>query len=719
MSIDYQNDLNEAQYRAVMHGGGPLLVIAGAGSGKTRTIVYRLARLVEQGTLPDHILLLTFTRKASQEMLARAGYLLGMGLSQAAGGTFHSFAFAQLRRYANFAGFENGFTIMDRADAAALAKEARERLALGKGDKAFPKRETCLELISKARNKELTIEQVVTAEYFHLTAYAEDLARIGDEYQAIKRRHGMLDYDDLLFELEKLLVSEEHVRVSVNARYRHVMVDEYQDTNLVQARLVKLLAGEERSVCAVGDDAQSIYAFRGANVANILDFPKTFPGAEIVRLEQNYRSTQPILDLTNAILANAREKYEKHLFTARTEGARPEIVRTLSDASQARAVMEKLAELRRDYALHEIAVLFRAGYQSYPVELELNKLGLPFAKYGGIRFTEAAHVKDVLAFLRLAVNPSDLAAWRRVLELVKGVGAKTALSIAQAAITGDVATLEKHKRKKPLLADILNLADSLRADRPSPERALTRVMEFYVPIMVENYPDDYPRRQQGLDELAGLSAPYRDMEGFLADISLENPGEDEREAREDTLVLSTIHSAKGLEWKAVMVIDLVEDRFPSRRAMGRPEDLEEERRLMYVACTRAKDRLVLFVPETIYIRHLERHEPMRPSPFILELPAETYTDMREGFGGRISPVRHGAAPTPADAPRTVARNGAPSFGGNGNGTTPPPKAFGFCTHKIYGRGKIIEHIPPDKYRVNFQQFGLKVIVGQYLEMEEA
>ncbi len=707
MPIDYAEDLNPAQLAAALHAEGPLLVIAGAGSGKTRTIVYRLARLVEQGTRPDHILLLTFTRKAAQEMLTRAGYLLGMGLSQAAGGTFHSFAYSQLRRYAEFAGLGKGFTIMDRADAAQMVKEAREKLALGKGDKAFPKRDTCLELVSKARNKELSVEQVVTNEYFHLVPYAEDLSRLAAEYAALKRAHGMLDYDDLLFELERLLLAEAHVRKSVNERWRFVMVDEYQDTNLVQARLVKLLAGERMNVCAVGDDAQSIYAFRGANVANILDFPKTFPGTRIVSLEQNYRSTQPILDLTNAILAGAREKYEKRLFTERANGAKPELVRTLSDASQARAVMEKLAELRREYALHEIAVLFRAGYQSYPVELELNKLGLPFQKYGGIRFTEAAHVKDVLGYLRLAVNPADLAAWRRVLEHVKGVGAKTALAIAQTAITGDAAGLKKHTLKRPVLADILRLVEGLRNDRPEPRAALARVVEFYTPVLMETYPDDYPRRQQGLDELAALAAPYRDLEGFLADLSIENPGEDESGAREDTLVLSTIHSAKGLEWKAVLLIDLVEDRFPSRRAMGRPEDLEEERRLMYVACTRARDRLTLFVPESIYVRHLERHEPMRPSPFVLELPHGSCLELREGFGGRLSPV---GGPARSPAPSAV-----PGPGGSG---APAPK-LGFCTHKIYGRGKIIEHIPPDKYRVNFQHFGLKVIVGQYLQMEDA
>jgi len=717
MPINYDTDLNPAQAAAVLHESGPLLVIAGAGSGKTRTIVYRLARLVEQGTQPENILLLTFTRKASQEMLARASHLLHRGLSQASGGTFHSFAYAQLRRFANFAGYGNGFTIMDRSDATGLVKEARERLALGKGDKAFPKRDTLLEIVSKARNKERDMDQVVAAEYIHLLPYAEDLSRIAGEYAALKKAHALLDYDDLLFELERLLVAEPQVLAQITARWRHVMVDEYQDTNLVQARLVKLLAGEERNVCAVGDDAQSIYAFRGANVANILAFGQTFPGAAIVRLEQNYRSTQPILDLTNRILENAREKYDKHLFTERADGALPEVVRTLSDASQARAVMEKLSELRRDYALHEIAVLFRAGFQSYPLELELNKLGVPFQKFGGIRFTEAAHIKDVLAFLRLAVNPADLSAWRRALELVRGIGPKTALAVAQAAITGDGATLAKHAKKRPALAEILALIERLRAERPEPRRALDLAIGFYTPILMELHPDDHPRRQQGLDELMGLSAPYRDLESFLADVSLENPGEEEQAGREDALVLSTIHSAKGLEWPAVMIIDLVEDRFPSRRALQKPEDLDEERRLMYVACTRARDRLVLFVPESIYIRHLERHEPVRPSPFVLELPRECYREVREGFGGRLS-----AVPGPGERPARLDAVLATRRDEPGHTATPVNGAaarMGFCTHKIYGRGKIIEHIAPDKYRVNFQNFGLKVIVAQYLEMEDA
>lgn len=727
--IDFTRELNPAQREAVEATEGPLLVIAGAGSGKTRTIVYRLAHLVEQGVRPESILLLTFTRKAAQEMLARASLLLGQGLTGVSGGTFHSFAYAQLRRHAQLFGLRQGFTVMDRADALDVLGQAKEALGLGRTERSFPKKETILELIGKSRNKEADLETILQTESFHLLPYLEILRDIAKGYRAIKERHGLLDYDDLLFVMERLLTEHEEVREALRERFRYLMVDEYQDTNLVQARLVKLIAGLEGNVMAVGDDAQSIYAFRGASVANILRFPKEFPAAKVVRLEQNYRSTQPILDLANEVLRHAAHKFDKHLFTERADGPRPMLVRSLSDATQHQIAVNMVLDLAKKYPLHEIAVLFRAGYQSYGLEVLLGKMGLRFQKYGGIRFSEAAHIKDVLGYLRLVVNPSDLPAWQRVLRQIKGVGPKIAQRLFEAVISGDEAHVAKARKRFPELTEMLGLLDGLRARRPAPLAAMDEVMAWYGPILIRDYPDDYPRRQQGLEQLARIAANYHDLEAFLGDLSLENPEDDEREANRDALVLSTIHSAKGLEWKAVLILDLVEDRFPSRKAMQRPEDLDEERRLMYVACTRAKDFLALFVPETVYVRGLERSEPTRPSPFVLELDPSGYEEWRENFSGGLA--RAGAsmgrrqaldaALGHPEAGRGDARGAEPRAAGStpsGNGPA-NNGALGYCTHRIYGRGKIIAQVSPGKFRVNFPGFGVKVILAEYLALEDA
>ena len=742
MSIDFERELNPAQREAALHLDGPVLVIAGAGSGKTRTIVYRLAHLVQGHVSPENILLLTFTRRAAQEMLLRAGQVLGRPLTGASGGTFHSFAYGVLRRHALEAGYEQGLTLMDRGDSEDLLGELKTHLDLGRGDRSFPKRATIADIITKSRNKEIPIGGVLDREAYHLLPYQGDIERLADHYARAKRSQGLLDYDDLLFELERLLMERPELRDQLRRRYPFVMVDEYQDTNLVQARLVRLLAGESGNVMAVGDDAQSIYAFRGANVANILEFPQHFPGASIIRLEQNYRSTQPILDLTNAVLEGAQLKFAKHLFTNRDGGARPRVIQTLSDQSQATQAVGLIADMAGRHPLHEIAVLFRAGYQSYPLEVALTRAGLPYRKYGGVRFHEAAHIKDVLAFLRLAVNPQDTIAWQRALGFLKGVGGKTAGKIAQAILAGDSAALDKHLKRFKDLRPLLDELEVLRRLTARPAAALERAMAFYAPYLVAAYPDDYPKRQAGLDQLAQIVANYASVEDFLADLCLDGSPEDD-EAAQNAVVLSTVHSAKGLEWRAVILIDLVEDRFPSKKAMQRQEDMEEERRLMYVACTRAKDELALMVPGSTFNRFNNCREPATPSPFVLELPEAVAERWTETFTGGLrrkdEQVRPGAmtrddgymppvvCPEPAVRPayepgvRPVSAADAPRVQ---HEAAPPPKSamdsahtrFGLCEHKIFGQGKIIAEIPPDKYRVNFPGFGLKVIVKDYLKL---
>lgn len=735
--------LNPAQLEAVTAPDGPVLVIAGAGSGKTRTIVHRLAWLAGQGVPASDMLLLTFTRKASREMLLRATDLLGYSIGGVHGGTFHSFAFSVLRQYRP-AWAEGPVTVMDSADSASAIQQCKERLKVGKGDRSFPKTQTIIGLLSKARNKEISIGDVLQRDAQHLLPHADAMESIGEAYRGYRRQHGLLDYDDLLFELEDLLKGDpeagrEGLAERFRERYRYIMVDEYQDTNRVQARLVRLLAGEAGNVMAVGDDAQSIYAFRGADVRNILDFPKLFPGTRVIRLEENYRSTQPVLDVANAVLAPASEGFRKNLFTTKEntpKTPRVRLVRPMSDLTQANVVAARVEELLDRYQAKEIAVLFRAGYQSYHLEVALSKRGIKFRKYGGLRYAEAVHVKDVVAFVRLAINPLDMPSFERVAGLSKGVGTKTAEKIYHVAAQGDFDALRKACTKYPDLWSDMLLLDKLREHNLTPAALIEMVIEHYTPRLQAIFPDDWPRRQQGLSELAHIASAYTDLEQFVADLSLETPEDDADEFDEaGRVVLSTIHSSKGLEWDAVILLDLVEDRFPSRHALVRPEDFEEERRLMYVACTRAREDLELFVPATLYSRQNGGNEPATPSPFVRELPFSALEEWQEGYTGRISKRSTSFAGDPAfsrpsvDIPRELANPNA----GRVKGVFPPPvipeakgdraaskggAGCGYCRHKVFGRGKIVEQLPPDKCRVNFPGFGLKVILSAFLTLEE-
>lgn len=773
--IDYQNDLNEAQYEAVSTLDGPVLVIAGAGSGKTRTIVYRLARLVESGVPASSILLLTFTRKASKEMQDRARLLMNrngmadVSLAALQGGTFHSYAYSVLRIFQP-EGFMPNLTVMDSHDILAALQHCRVQLKAGKGDRSFPRNQTIGAIISKSRNKECGLEEILRKDSTHLLPHASAMEEIAGAYAAYKREKNLLDYDDLLFSLEEVLRGNPEALAYCRRRHSHIMVDEYQDTNPVQARIAGLVAGLDPAgrggdsggqsapafapgrgnIMVVGDDAQSIYAFRGADVRNILRFPELFPGTKIVRLEENYRSTQPLLDLSNAVLANAAEGYEKRLFTRREGGAKPGIVRPMTDRSQAGFVTGRILELMRSYPPGEIAVLFRAGFHSYAVEVALGKVGLPFRKYGGIRYTEAAHVKDALSFVRLVQNPLDFTAFTRMAELSKGVGPKTCLKLYQLAQHGDGPALARAAERYPALAGDLMFVDAERKTGSGPAALLTKVVEHYRSRLEELFPDDYPRRLQGLEQLVQIAGSYDDLDLFIADLSLEDPAQEEEKS--DSIVLSTIHSSKGLEWSAVIILDLVEERFPSRHALARPEDYEEERRLMYVACTRAKDFLELYVPSSLYDKGSGGSIPAVPSPFVRELPPDLYVEWQEGYGGGLirkerrampDPFARRAVPEPA---RESAREAPPSFEPHAPGRAAPdypdgysddyseykgrsaapvpgepalrPSECGFCRHRIFGRGKIVQHLPPDKYKVNFPGVGLKVIMAAYLSMED-
>lgn len=718
--IDYAKVLNPAQYDAATFKDGSALVIAGAGSGKTRVIAHRLAWLLENGASPESILLLTFTRKAAQEMLNRASLLLGQSTAGISGGTFHSFAYSALRRYAPLWLGGRPFTLLDSQDINQIIRQCKEQLKIGKKDTSFPKTQTIASILSKARNKELDVGEVLRRDRFHLLPHAEAIAEIGAAYQAFRQEKGLLDYDDLLFELEALLQTDSHPARVLRDSLKHILVDEYQDTNLVQARITRLLAGPPvkagekplltAQVMAVGDEAQSIYAFRGANVRNILEFPKLFPDSRLIRLEENYRSTQPVLDVANSILAHASQSFHKHLFTQKSGGEKPRLIRPLTDASQAQLVTQRIQELLSANLPHEIAVLFRAGFHSYPLENALRQAGISFRKYGGLRLIEAAHIKDVLSFARLALNPLDLPAFSRVAGMHKGVGPKTIAMLHDQMTRNDVAALRKSLTKRPELLNDLVFIDNLRLQSLAPGAFMEKLLDYYKPRLETHYPEDWPARMQGLEEILQIAWGYNELDMFVADLALESPEDDKTEHAENCVTLSTVHSAKGLEWKHVLIIDLVEDRFPSRHALSREEDYEEERRLFYVACTRAKQGLELYAPATVYSRSDNASVAAVPSPFVRELAPGCVEFFIETYQGHLAP----------DQKRSTVKKPEPVF--KTPQAAPVLKAVsgetGYCRHKIFGRGKILKRIDEEKVQVNFPGFGPKIILADYLQMEE-
>lgn len=721
---DYVKTLNKAQYDAVSSDANVTLVVAGAGSGKTRTIVHRLAWLVEQGVSPDQILLLTFTRKSASEMLARAGALLNNeGMGTVAGGTFHSFAYSVLRRWSPEWLSQRRFTLLDQADITQILRDCRDAANLSKKDSSFPKSPLVASILSKARNKEISISEVLQRDYFHLLPHSESLEKIAAAYTSFKRQNGLLDYDDLLFELEALLAANGAAAQHLRSHFRHILVDEYQDTNLVQARIIQLLSGNEGAVkvMAVGDEAQSIYGFRGANVNNILNFPTIFPDARIIRLEENYRSTQPILDVANSILAHAERSFDKKLFTSRKGGEKVRLITPLTDASQAEIAVNRISELLTHHLPHEIAVLFRSGYHSYPLETALRKAGINFRKYGGLRLVEAAHIKDVLSFARLALNPVDQPAFNRLAAMCKGIGPKTSARLHKTMLEGDHKKFFAAFNRFPELLDDLHLVDELRALNLPPGQFFERTLNHYRSRLEHLYPDDWPRRLLGLEELLQMARSYSDLDLFVADLALESPEDDEKDT-ENCITLSTIHSAKGLEWNAVLIIDLVEDRFPSRHAQARPEDYEEERRLFYVACTRARQTLDLLAPASIFNQSQHAHTLALQSPFLREIPKEQLDYFQEKYAGLLSRQNFTSANEPIPPcfppPETPVLDNSQSKPEEMKPCMTTAGKSGYCRHKLFGKGKIIKYMDSDKVQVNFPGFGLKIILKDYLLMEE-
>ena len=612
---DLGADLNAEQAAAATHGDGPLLIIAGAGTGKTRTLVYRVAHLIEKGVRPERILLLTFTRRASQEMLSRAERLVGATSRKVHGGTFHATAHRLLRRFGPSAGLAKDFTIMDQGDSADLLQLSRSQLGYAQKSKRFPKKETLQYVYSRHINTGFPIEEIIRDEYAQFTEYLEDFIKIFADYTVRKQERNLVDYDDLLLFWALMLEASPQLADRIAGLYDHVLVDEYQDTNVLQARILRGMCRKHSNITVVGDDAQSIYSFRGANFRNILGFPKQFEGCRIVTLEQNYRSTPEILEVTNTMISRANERFTKNLWTERNKGESPWLVTAHDEQQQTQFVVDRILELHEEgIPLREIAVLFRAGYMSADLEIELTNRKIPFEKWGGLKFLEAAHVKDVLAFLRILENPRDEVSWYRILLLLPGIGDATARSAidAMAAAAWESAAFGRYAappRARTAHSALVTLLDDLRsgasADEAKVSADISRVRSLYDSILRERYDKAEPRISD-LDQLQTIAAGYPDRATFLSALALEPPQASQDlaggAAREDDdcLVLSTAHSAKGKEWEAVFLIWAVDGWFPSARALRSDEETDEERRLMYVAMTRAKNYLSVTYPLNAY-----------------------------------------------------------------------------------------------------------------------
>ena len=630
--------LNDRQRDAVLYGDGPLLVIAGAGSGKTRALASRVARLVDEGVPAERILLLTFTRRAAAEMLRRSGALISNpSVGKAWGGTFHAVANRLLRQYGAAVGLQDGFTVIDQADSASLFGMLRTELGYSGSQQRFPKKETIAAVYSRTVNARQPLTETVEDRFPWVADHVDALRDLFRAYTARKKEHNVVDYDDLLLYWYALLDSP--TGGTVRKLFDHVLVDEYQDTNRSQAEILRSLCGSGGNLTVVGDDAQAIYSFRGATVENILEFPDLYDGAAVVKLEQNYRSTPQILDAANAVIEASPEMFPKQLWTERHTGRVPELVTCYDEAVQAELVADRVLEHREaGIPLRDQAVLFRTGHHSAGLEIELSRRNIPFVKFGGLRFLEAAHVKDLLAMLRILDNPKDELAWDRVIQMVPGVGPATAAKMT-AYLDSEAAKASSDRLEMFIEQDYAVVAEArtpmreLRAAladcrgsggaEPNPSEQIERLMEFCVLVFNRAY-DDATARLADLGQLAALAAEYGTRSRFLTEITLDPPASTSDLAGpphldDDYLILSTIHSAKGGEWDAVFVIHAADGNIPSDMAISDPGGLEEERRLLYVALTRARDHLHVTVPQRFYHKRFsgsQEHSYALPSRFL-------------------------------------------------------------------------------------------------------
>ncbi|HVP66215.1 MAG TPA: ATP-dependent helicase [Anaeromyxobacteraceae bacterium] len=667
--FDSGGHLNDEQLAVVEAGEGPVLVIAGAGSGKTRTLTWRVARLLHGGLDPEALLLLTFTNKAAREMLRRVEEVARLDTRRIWGGTFHHVAHRVLREHGTLLGYERGYSILDREDARDVMSASIADCGLAVGAKRFPKADVLLDLVSMAVNTQTPLADVVVERRAQFAPLTDDILRVARRYAERKHAMNAMDFDDLLLNWKILLVEHEEVRRSLSGRFRHVLVDEYQDTNRLQGDVVDLVASGHRNLCVVGDDAQSIYSFRGAHFANILEFEKRYPDARRFHLTVNYRSTPEILELANASISNNLKQFPKDLRSVRPSGALPAVVPCRDVEQQAAFVAQRVLELRDEgFPLSEIAVLYRAHHHSMEIQFELARRGIPFVVRSGVRFFEAAHIKDVLAHLRFVHNPGDELALKRLLKLAPGIGSMTADAVwaALAArrrggggtvdelLSPDVAAQvpakgrDGYRRAAELLRGM-----SRPPTKDLPGECIDRVLEGGYEEYLRAAFVNAESRVEDIRQLADYARGYEDAETFLSEIALltELTAETVTESDEadEKMVLSSVHQAKGLEWRAVFAVWLADGRFPSAQALRDPDGEEEERRLFYVACTRAKDDLTLSYPLVAAPRDRER-VVLKASRFIEELPGEPAVyDRWQLEDGRGTPALEPAARPPLPA----------------------------------------------------------------------
>jgi len=649
LQIDYAKELNPQQHAAVTAPPGPALVIAGAGSGKTRALIYRVAFLLEQGVPPECILLLTFTNKAAKEMMRRVTDLLGGELSSLWGGTFHSIAARVLRRHAALLGYQPDFSILDREDSKEMIHACLVEMSIDVKASHFPKADVLADVFSLAVNKEKPLAAVIGEQFDYFSTIDAQMAAVQEKYSARKKAANAMDFDDLLALWLKLLREHDEIREEYQRRFQFILVDEYQDTNKIQGELIDLLALRHQNVMVVGDDSQSIYSWRGAHFLNILKFPERHPNAAVYRIETNYRSTPEILRVANAAIAANVNQFDKELTAARASGSKPGVVKCADGREQSAFVTQRILQLRDEgRSLKSIAVLYRSHFHALELQLALTRQRIPFSITSGIRFFEQAHIKDVAAYLKFILNPRDELAFKRIARLLAGVGAKSADRLWNAfQAAWKAAPNPPPAATRPVLAAALQKTASLASKktavawaqltatiaqleapdvRASASRMIRIVMEAgYVEYLEEQY-TNYRDRREDIGQLAAFAVEFQTMEEFLTQLALQSEIEAEASALaaqdDDQVRLSTIHQAKGLEFDVVFIIMLCEGLFPSARSAKTIEGEEEERRLFYVALTRARDELYLTYPSRRSASWDGDETAQLPSRFLKELPGE-------------------------------------------------------------------------------------------------
>ncbi|MDQ3116819.1 MAG: ATP-dependent helicase [Verrucomicrobiota bacterium] len=645
ISIDYAAELNEQQYAAVTAPPGPLLVIAGAGSGKTRTLTYRVAYLLENGVDPRNILLLTFTNKAARQMLDRVANLLPLDASGLWGGTFHSIGNRMLRRHGSALGYTSGFTIMDREDQKDLLNSVVASSGIDPKEIRFPKGDVLADIFSFVVNTERPIEELLAEKFPYFLPLLEEIKAVHVRYEKRKKSTNSLDFDDLLEKTLRMLKEHEEIASFYRRQFQFILVDEYQDTNKIQADFIDLLAAEHQNVMVVGDDAQSIYSWRGANFQNILAFPRRYPMAQVFKIELNYRSVPEILQVANAAIAANTQQFRKQLSSTRlTKQARPAMVALNDGGEQALFIAQRILELRDEgIELNEIAVLYRSHYHAVELQLELSRRGIPYQITSGIRFFEQAHIKDVAAFIRFVANPRDEVAFKRMVRLLPGIGHKSAENLWKSweeSLSKDAVIVTWSERLLPMSVGARakrswqQLVDTL--DEIAPNGTPRQPTEMIMSIVEAVYDDyakatfaNYDLRKEDLNQLAGFARQFKDIHEFLSQLALISNVDAEPAVNQagdtEAVNLSSVHQAKGLEFYAVFVIWLTDGMFPSTRSLDTREAIEEERRLFYVAVTRARDELYLTYP---HMRLNAGYGDMfqRPSRFLKEIPTTLVED---------------------------------------------------------------------------------------------